>query len=537
MYSCGTLDAKTVPPDILIDWLFRACADAAEIHETPAKPADTEDVLAHRYLVAVMDEGATTPRLLKHAAIHLDLWLVPRSIWALARQGKSALPSGFGCEPVTSWRREPRHDDAASLVHSLVLENFRGFGHLRISFQPDFNILIGQNGTGKTTILDALALGLHNGLHAFHPQFGDSFAAARPEDVRMARVDKGGITQFERQLPTRVDVEMRLCGERIQPGAVIERFGDGLGVGSGRFIAPFDYIDLISWFVQGGFDVTLPLVAYYGSRRSFGSKPERSTSIGETSRFAAYRDCLNPLTNLSGTRAWFRRIELLALQEGITPPVLTASKEAIAECLDGFDLVRYDARLDDLAARSRSTGLALGFDQLSDGQKNVLGMVADMAYRAANLNPHLGVDAVRKTPGIVLIDEVDQHLHPAWQRRVIGDLQRAFPAVQFIVTTHSPQVLGQSQRGNIFILENFELLQTRPHTYGRDANSILGEVMGVPERPKDIDDLIRTTSQLVEEERLDDAKAALEKLASIVGDDDHMVVRIRTLMSFMDDEA
>ncbi len=136
----------------------------------------------------------------------------------------------------------------------------------------------------------------------------------------------------------------------------------------------------------------------------------------------------------------------------------------------------------------------------------------------------------------MLIDEIDLHLHPAWQREVLPALETTFSGCQFIVTTHSPQVLGRVPKGNVFILENFEMIPKHPHTYGRDANSILGEVMGLPERPKDIEQLIHDASRLVDEEKLDEAKIVLEKLAATVGDSDHAVVRIRTMMSFLEDE-
>lgn len=91
--------------------------------------------------------------------------------------------------------------------------------------------------------------------------------------------------------------------------------------------------------------------------------------------------------------------------------------------------------------------------QLSDGVRNMMGLVADIAFRATKLNPHLGLEAARQTAGIVLIDEVDMHLHPSWQQTVLASLQEAFPNIQFIVTTHSPQVLSTVSREHIRVLE------------------------------------------------------------------------------------
>jgi len=96
-------------------------------------------------------------------------------------------------------------------------------------------------------------------------------------------------------------------------------------------------------------------------------------------------------------------------------------------------------------------------------------------------------------------------------------------------------VLSRVPKNNVFVLENFQILEHHPHTYGRDANSILGEVMGLPERPKDIEELIRNASRLVDEEKLDEAKVALQELTNTLGDDDNMVVSIRTLAALLED--
>jgi predicted ATP-binding protein involved in virulence len=202
--------------------------------------------------------------------------------------------------------------------------------------------------------------------------------------------------------------------------------------------------------------------------------------------------------------------------------------------LEGFDLVRYDARLDDLAARSTKTGVLLAFDQLSDGQKNILGMVADMAYRAATLNPHLGDDVLEKTPGIVLIDEIDQHLHPSWQRRIIRDLRKTFPNVQFIVTTHSPQVLSEVPREEITLLDDFQAYAAAAPTEGRDTNSTLAEVFGVPAHPRETIEAIGAITNLIDEGRYPEAKEKLGTLARKVTERDPEVARLQTMLDVVE---
>lgn len=101
-------------------------------------------------------------------------------------------------------------------------------------------------------------------------------------------------------------------------------------------------------------------------------------------------------------------------------------------------------------------GKILPFRMLSDGVRNMLAMVADIAYRAAVLNPQLEEQAASETPGIVLIDEIDLHLHPKWQRKVVNDLRKTFPKIQFIATTHSPFIIQSLKDGELINLDKLD---------------------------------------------------------------------------------
>jgi hypothetical protein len=527
------LDPHTPTADIFVDWLLHAYAGTREIHDVTPQPPG-KDFPDTRFLVAV-NEGVQTPRLLKRA--QHQLWVVPPALWAQARDGRVAMPPGFDRQPRSSWHRTSRHDDTTTCVQQLTLVNFRCFEQTQVSFNPRINVLIGQNGAGKTTVLDALAMGLAGMVRPLHRNVGDSFSESslRSRDIRVARIDKGGTTTFEPQMPARIAVVMCLFGRRLESGPEAMTNEDGVVfVGSHHPISSLDFSDVMRWAVQDGFDVTLPLVAYYGGGRVWRGGQERAAGRDDLSRLAGYEGCLEPSTHLSSMRAWFRRMELLALQDGRTPAALEASKRAIVKCLDGFDLVRYDARLDDLAARFTNTGLLLGFEQLSDGQRNMLGMVADMAYRAATLNPQLGGHAAEQTPGVVLIDEIDLHLHPAWQRRVLRDLGCAFPHVQFIVTTHSPQVLSEAPNDAAIVIEDFQPFHPAALTEGRDSNSILSEVLGVPERPQETIAELDAVVGLLDSKKYSAARERLDILAQRLTERDPEVNRLRSMLDVVE---
>ncbi len=110
------------------------------------------------------------------------------------------------------------------------------------------------------------------------------------------------------------------------------------------------------------------------------------------------------------------------------------------------------------------------FNYLSDGYRNMVAMLADISYRAIRLNPHLEQDAAKKTKGIVLIDELDMHLHPKWQRRIVQDLQNAFPDMQFIATTHSPFILQSLESGQVIDLNLDQEDEEQANTYAMLAD-------------------------------------------------------------------
>jgi predicted ATP-binding protein involved in virulence len=154
---------------------------------------------------------------------------------------------------------------------------------------------------------------------------------------------------------------------------------------------------------------------------------------------------------------------------------------------------------------------------MSDGYKNTLSMIGDIAYRMAVLNPMLGDKVLEETPGVVLIDEIDLHLHPQWQQTIISDLNSLFPSVQFIVSSHAPAVINSVTKEQIRILDNGEIYLPAAQTYGRDANSILREVMKVSERPIDIKRRMDSFYAYIDENNYKEADRILEEIEMIVG--------------------
>jgi predicted ATP-binding protein involved in virulence len=174
----------------------------------------------------------------------------------------------------------------------------------------------------------------------------------------------------------------------------------------------------------------------------------------------------------------------------------------------------------------------LVLNQLSDGEKNLLVMVADIARRLAIANPDPTKNAL-EGEGIILIDEIELHLHPQWQRDIIPRLTSTFRNCQFIVTTHSPQVLSNVKKENVFIVEDFQVYPADAYTFGRDSNSILSELMGVTERPIAIQNKLTECLYKIDDGQIEEAKILLHELSDLLGHNDSEIVKANTLISFL----
>jgi predicted ATP-binding protein involved in virulence len=160
-------------------------------------------------------------------------------------------------------------------------------------------------------------------------------------------------------------------------------------------------------------------------------------------------------------------------------------------------------------------------NQLSDGEKCLLAMVGDLSRRLAIANPSKSKPL--EGEAIILVDEIDLHLHPSWQRMIVPNLLKTFPFCQFILTTHSPQVISHVvEAENIFLMRCADGQVTVSHpesTYGLDTNYILQVVMNVPERPKEIKDNFEDLFRLIDRGKFSEARSKIDELGEKIGSD------------------
>ncbi|WP_421656485.1 AAA family ATPase [Leptothermofonsia sp. ETS-13] len=208
---------------------------------------------------------------------------------------------------------------------------------------------------------------------------------------------------------------------------------------------------------------------------------------------------------------------------------LEAVRTAIPQFLPGFSDLRV--RRSPLRMTIQKQCQELIINQLSDGEKCLLAMVGDIARRLAIANP--GLENPLQGEGVVLIDEIELHLHPQWQRKIIPSLRSAFPNCQFIVTTHSPQIISHVEPESIYIIYILEatpegIKAFRPeYSLGRDSNTILEDLMGVPARPKEYQEKLQELFQLIEEGDLNAAREKAAQLSVEIGADEAELVGAR----------
>ena len=364
----------------------------------------------------------------------------------------------------------------------LELTNFRCFNQFRIDFEPGLTVLIASNGFGKTAVLDAIAVNLGK----FVSRFPD-VSGIGPKDTDLREDVNGRKPPYMRIL---VALKNGIKWDQIKKrDKTIKKLED---------ISPrrrqkelYEFVDQFISAENEGKKYQLPIIAYYGTGRGVFDPPQRRRGFKKQfERFDAYDGALQARANFKRFFEWFYFMEDLERRGkeetqdwDYRQPELNAMREAIERAVPEFSNPRSKLRPLRLVVdwNHNNKSQSLRIDQLSDGYRTTLAMVMDIASRMAEANPK--EDDILGTEGIVLIDEVDLHLHPSWQQRILDNLLNAFPNIQFIVTTHSPQVLSTVKREQIRILYQSGGEIPKATTYGEPSYDVLQAVMAVDPQP------------------------------------------------------
>lgn len=390
----------------------------------------------------------------------------------------------------------------------LILENFRGFESLDLEFHPQLTVLVGVNGSGKTSILAALVMML----------------------------DRASRERGERSIQFGNVSDSRLGGVELTIGLEVDPPGD-----RAMLLIDGENEDDQTQSLRAalGDHPATALCAYPVRRHVIDHIPRESerqdASTSDHILSAVARQWLGQ-SDFSEFFLWFLQQEDIENerrrdQPDYRDPVLETTRKAIEILMPGYSSLRVRRGFFGGASFTLTKdGQELGFSQLSEGERAVAALVGDIARRTASKESPPDPTENR---GLVLIDEIDLHLHPKWQAYVLPSLLRTFPNLQFVVTTHSPIVLSYVDTECVRLLDGFHLVNA-PLTRGRDYSALLTEVFGVPLRPAQTQAQIDHIAELIDEERFDEAKVELQRLGTELGSTDLEVTRLRGLVELME---
>ena len=409
-------------------------------------------------------------------------------------------------------------------ISELTLRNFKLYGSDEFTIRFDTGrracILLGNNGCGKTTILNAITLLLSSYLG----QFPGSSEAALPESA------------------VHIDEDGRL-GDYMKIGCILDTEDDPIHAtryrkGVSMPPSTSDVKELKSYAARlrdsieaGDEKPVLPIIAFYGTERGRIQAPERKRNFKKAfARWDGYLNALTPQTDFKSFFAWFdlkedeeRRVKEERWEREFTLPELDAVRQTLTRFVgDAYEAPRIKLHPLRFVMQQRSTRRELRIEQLSDGYRMIIAMVADIASRMAELNPSDSVEKILATPGIILIDEVDLHLHPSWQRRIVSQLIKTFPNVQFIITSHSPLVaIDASDETEVFHIDGNSAQRNSNDLAGLDVNEVLMSNLFNLTSPNASmwDEYIERRDSLLSKPELDEReRTELEKLDLILAD-------------------
>lgn len=422
------------------------------------------------------------------------------------------------------------------VIEKVKFSNYRCFSSLELSFKKNINLLIGDNSSGKSTIIQ----GLSSVLNSFFSGFSDEntrFFGLSKDDFTINSTETG----LANEKPIAVEFDFMKTEARLE-----------LHSKKGRTLQKplYPILEKGNQLLNNLFDVAnakqiqaLPLIASFSTS---DIHKNRKTNVKAFLKYYhkpsfGYYECLQGDGFLS---YWTRR--LLVLKEANKGEleiegVITAFKDALG--VDGCNI------LTDVEIRHNQgsvyyifrDGREIETKGLSDGYRRLINIIIDIAFRSMILNMGIyGKEACKKTMGTVLIDELDLHLHPSLQTLVLKGLRNAFPELQFVVTTHAPMIMTNIALEDENIIYKLKYLENEKYyaaqvveLYGLDANSIIESVLDTVPRSKDVDLKLEKLFDLIDREDYGSASGLLIEMQEEFGDGLPDLIKAEAMLNFL----
>ena len=414
-------------------------------------------------------------------------------------------------------------------VTALKLTNLRAIETAEFRFQPGFNLIVGVNGVGKTSMLDALRVCLS--------------ASAKQANKLRAPVESFTVDDIR----VGADALSIECGVQIggsEHRYLVHKPRESSSPQEKKAGMPREqvhvtpekatFLGAAPMVVTGSEPGGRPLAVLFSTNRAVPSERAPGKNVAAGGIAAAFAGAFaNRELRLGEFASWMRVQEALRSERTSAGRALAAFDDAVARFLPGYAHLRVSSGERPMLMIDRGN-TTLAVRQLSDGERGTLALVLDLTRRLAQANPEMA-DPAAESEAVVLIDEIDLHLHPKWQRQIVQNLTAAFPRCQFIATTHSPQVIGEVEHDRIQIIANGQVYSPT-HSFGVDSSRVLEEIMDADPRAEEVNALLTRISQEVGAQRYENAHSLLVQLVGKLGENDPEVTRIRTLLDFMEGE-
>ena len=428
---------------------------------------------------------------------------------------------------IVSYRTVSEGQSGSIQVRRLLLYGYRRFGTL--DFAPaQLNVILGVNGSGKSALLQSLAVGLSRLTSRITSGRSGGLLVSN-EDIPIDSTSASVIVMVERDGALYDQVVNRTKKGRNPASRTYEvepRFVDPR-----RSMAQLSKLaDLYRAELTSNDAASVPVIVMYPVNRAVTQIPARRRRRTSFDQVTAFDGAFDGQRNFRTFFEWFREREefeneVRTEDQRHRDPQLQAVRQALERLMPGYENLRVKRSPLRMTVQKGAEGEFL-INQLSDGEKVLLSLVGDLARRLAVANPSVADPLAGE--GIVMVDEVDLHLHPSWQRRIVTQLPAVFPGVQFFLTTHSPVIASAVHPENLWLLREGEIYHAE--AYGQDVALVLSELFDTPPRIEEVRDQLDQLFEAIRFQKVDQANQTLSELDSAIGNSDPDLVKARTLL-------
>lgn len=413
------------------------------------------------------------------------------------------------------------------ILKKLHISNFKMFEDIDFEFKPGFNLILGDNGVGKTTILEAITVAVSGFL-------------AGMEDVNTRNIYKDDvhyqIVKDNNGIPNKIYKGHVEIGSTINYEGVDytwSRMKKTVSSSSRTAINPRDILKVSRELINSTEHTVLPLISYQSASRHWISARSDANEKKRKqlhNRRCGYLGCMDKTANLYSINNWCAQMEWGSVRMNH----ISENYQQFGKIVSKFMSIMNDGTISEVIFNPNSESLLYcengeykTIDDLSAGYQSVLNLILDLAYRMAILNPDEG-DNIPNADGIVLIDEIDSNLHPKWQWRIIEALTETFPNVQFIAATHSPIIVSSCKNANIICIDEEQDVRYIGDSYAFSVNEILRDMLGYYMRPAKIEDLIEKFGKSMDREEYTQAKNILKQLTELLGKEHPEIIALES---------